>query len=552
MSSPSPQPSEAIQSDKVYWIARAETLKQKLMQRRLQPRSVQPAHIRPSQGANEQPTSDEHEPIQTRTTTIAGPQSTPGLSHQMTDDRVMHQEVPQLKDPSVLNTPAQSSANDSSQILPSINGNLMEKLSSPTPSKAAGKETNDALMAVNDAGRNKDTPSGANDVASAKVQDKPNDGARSKVQPGDDTASKEPHASRDSNKSATNPKDKPNTHSSTEEGEIKTSAPLPKIPVHELMTQPASRKKDPPSRASMVTNIAPTEPRAKRQFSNSLAATPDAKHRGVHAGAGSGGHSSASRSVGKHEHSRHSLPTRPSRTCHDDPTTWDAYKAAHPPIDHHVYARPVREQRPRMASPAESRPTNEDFDRDVQIFASRHPQLHEWLRLTGWYAPDFRVGELRRLLQQEKIDRESAELRREGDLAKARLKAECGEAAKEARHLSDAGHRSLLSPVPPRRAEHDEAAEYRKLGRYPVTAGIKREHSEDSDGDANRSSSAKYHRTNRNNRGSRRGYHGFHDSNRRGREDSRYWQNQGNMTYFPPNTLSTHQNASLHHPHTLP
>lgn len=127
--------------------------------------------------------------------------------------------------------------------------------------------------------------------------------------------------------------------------------------------------------------------------------------------------------------------------------------------------------------------------------------------------------------RQEQIDRESAELKAEGEREKARLKRGFAEGSR-------AGH----APAPPRRADGLEPAGYSMLGPYAVTGGIKRERGEESDGGADGRSPAKYPRTNSSHNGSRAGYQGYHDDVR---EDSRQRQAQeGTPTCFPPMPFS--------------
>lgn len=503
MSKPSPQPTEVKGTDKTDWVAVAAKLKQQLMQRRRQSESARPDDMGSS--------TDEpgHEPpaVQTRDTTIAGAQSIPGQSYQLPDDRGTDTEASQVNKPSaLLITPDKSSADGSIQSTPSITQRLMETLRSPKESQNIVKEVNYTRGDI-------DAPPSANDHTSAKVEEKPDDGARGRVQRGDSGNSrKEAHATRSSAKSTVVPKDKPNTRSSAEEGEItgEPSAPLRRIPVHEATRQPVSCKKTLPTRVSTVTSIAPTDQHAKRRASGSLKATPDPKHR-VQAAAGAGTPSSTSRSGGRQAYKSSSPPPPPP-----------------PPSAHHVYTRPSREQRPRSASPLASR-LIEDREREVQSVDFRDPDLRDWLRLTGWYEPGFRERELARLRRLEEIEHEKAELRKQGEHDKAELKSELGEPASETRH-------PLLMPLaPPRRTEDVEPPEHGMLGRYPVTTGIKRERGEDSDGDADDGFPTKYHRTNHISRGSRARYHGYHS----GREDSRHWQDrEGIPILFPTTSLS--------------
>lgn len=509
------------------------------MQRRRQTASEQTedmSSLQDTPGQLQQPTSDRHERTQTETTTAAAAQLIPGLSYQPPDDRGRNDDTLQLTDPPALNTRDQPNANDSVKTSPVINEKPMEKIQSSTQSKTAGKDTNDALMAVSEVRREINAPSAANDHAAAKVQEKRGDGVRSKVHREDDsTDRKAAHASHSSNKSGSVPKGRSNTQSSVEDGEItsKPSAPLRKIPVQEPQPQPATRKKTTPARASAVT---PTEPRAERPVSRSLEATPVPKYRGDKGGAAREAapvHLSASRFDSKHGNGRTSLSTRPGKPGHDSHTTWETYKEPPPPPAHQMYARTSREQRPRSVSPVAPRPI-QGSDWEVQRFASQHPDLRDWLELTGWNAPEYRTRELGRLRRLNEIQRESDELKRQGEREKALL-SEFGEPTGRASRLSDSGPRPLpLPPAPPRQADDFEPAEHRMLGRYAVTAGIKRERGEDSDSDDDGGFSAKFHRTGRNHRGSRAGYHGSHRSHHRGRQDPRHWQDRGNLTYFPP------------------
>lgn len=488
MSKPFPQPTEVKETDKTDWVAVAAKLKQQLMQRRRQSESARPDDMSSSKDA------PGHEPpaVQTRDTTIAGAQSIPGQSYQLPSARGMHVEASQInKPPTLLTTPGKSSADGSNQSSPLITRTLMDSLQSPKESPNIVKEVNYARGDI-------DAPSSANDHTAAKVEEKPDDGARGKVQRGDSSTSrKEAHATRSSAKSAVVPKDTPNTRSSTEEGEItgEPFATLRRIPVHESTRQPVSCKNTPPTRVSTITNITPTDQHAERRVSRSLKAMPDPKHR-VQAAAGAGTPSSASRSGG-----RQALKSSPPPPL---------------PSAHHVYARPSREQRPRSVSPLASR-LIEDREWQVQSVDFRDPDLRDWLRLTGWYDSGFRERELVRLRRLEEIEHEKAELRKQGEHDKAELNSELGEPASETRH-------PLLMPLaPPRRTRDVEPPEHGMLGRYPVTTGTKRERGEESDGDADGCFSTKYHRTNRNSRGSRAGYHDYHHS---GREDSRHWQDR--------------------------
>lgn len=545
MSSPFPSPDEAKKSGQECPIAKAARLKQRLMQQRRRPtESEQPEDMSSSQDApgqlqqqvqQEQPTSDGLGPTQTETITAAGAQFIPGLSYQPPDDRGTHDDALHLKEPSALNSPDQPNANDSVKTCTAITEKLMDKISSSTQSKTAGKDTNDALRAVSEVRREINAPSAANNHAAAKVQEKRADGARSKVHRGDDSAdTKATHASLSSNKSSSAPKRRSNTQSSIEDGEItsKPSAPRRKIPVQEPPLQPASPKKTTPARASAVASVAPAEPRAERPLPRSLEATPASKCRG-NKGEAAPVHSSASRFVSKHETGRTSLSARPGKPGHDSRTTWETYKEPPPPPAHPMYARTSREQRPRSVSPVASWPT-QGSDWEVQRFASQHPDLRDWLELTGWNNPEFRTRHLGRLRRLNEIQRESDELKRQGEREKARL-SEFGEPTGRASRLSDSGPQPQPQPpAPPRQANDFEPAEHRMIGRYAGTAGIKRERGEDSDSDGDGGFSAKYHRTGRNHRGSRAGYHGSHRSHHRGRQDPRHWQDRGNQTCLPP------------------
>lgn len=565
MSNPSPQPSEEKQTDKNDCNDRAATLKHqlknKLMQRRLQPPSVQPEDMSSSKDATgqsqqqKQPMSDRVGPIQTKTATAAQAQPIPGLSYQVPEDKCARKGASQSKQPSVAITADQLNTNESIQSSGDITGRLMEMLSSQMPSKAADKDSSDALVGANEVGRDVNALSDANGHAAAKVEEEIDNDDRSKIQRGDDsTANKETDASCNSTKSTAVAKKKPNAQSSTEEGKItgKPSAPLHRIPVKELTRQPASHKKTPPSRVSTVNSIVPTEPHAKRHMSRSLEVTPAPRHtsRGCQDDAVSGAQSSASRSNGKQGQGLASLPARPGRLDHSHHMTRENHKEPPPPA-RHAYARSSREQRPHSSSPMASWPVGLS-DWEVQRFACRDPDLRDWLHLTGWYHTEYRKHELDRLRRREEIEHESAELRKEGELEKARLKDECREPYSEARYLSDAGPRPLLPPPAsprPRRVDDVESAGYRMLGRYTVTAGTKRERSEESDDDdADGGSSAKYYRTNRNYRGSRAGHLGSHHSHHRGREVSRHWQDQGSMTCFPSTSLSCPQNSHSNPP----
>lgn len=546
MSSPSPQPTEAKQSDQPDWTARLAELKLELERRRrerlrLQAATAQPADTNSSEDVSgqrkqqKQPTSDGVEAVQTKAPTLAQAQSIAGLSHQMPDDRDTHQGTSKSKIPSDLNVSSQLNANDKVQGSEKITEKLMEKLPSSTQSKTTGKDANDAAMTVNEVGRDIKAPEGTDGHEAAKVQKKTDNCARSKAQQGDDsTAREETLALRSGAKSKVDPKEKASTLSSTEEGEIKSkpSAPTRRIPVQESTPKPASRKKTPPTHALTATTIVPTEPRAERNVFRSREAKPVPKDREAK-GDTDPARPSAPRSDGKRAHGRRSLHARQGRQDDDDKhIAWEALKARPLPFPHHVYARPSREQRPRLASPTASRPI-EDRGREVQSSDFQDPDLRDWLYLTGWDSREYRQGQLARLRRQDQIDRESAELKAEGEREKARLKEEFVEGSK-ASHPSGAAPRPLLPPPAlPRRAEDFEPAEYSMLGRYPVTTGgIKRERGEDSDGDADGGFSAKYHRTNRNHRGSRAGYQGYHH---RDREDSGKWQAlEGTPTCFPP------------------
>ncbi|KAG6363747.1 hypothetical protein INS49_008850 [Diaporthe citri] len=480
MLSPSPKPNEAKQSGKPYLSARAAELKQKLMQSRLQAASAQPADMSSSEGVpgqckqQKQPISDGAEPVQTKTSALDQAQSIPGLS----------QGTSQSKKPSNLNAPDQLNGNDKVQGSPDIYEKLMEKLSSPTPSKTTGKDANDITMTVNEVGRDIKAPPGTNAHAAAKANEKPDNRARSKAQRGgDSTARKETPASRSGTKSPVVPKEKASTLSSTEEGEITSKPPAPtrKIPVQESTPKPASRKTTPPTRLARPSLCQNKE--KKTRVTPALLIHPRPSPT-----------ASADMAV-----EVHLTPARADKATTTPPG--GAYMAPPPPFPHHVYARPGREQRPHPTSPVASLPI-EDRDWEIQSFDFRDRDLRDWLRLTGWDSRGFRLGELARLRRQEQIDRESAELKAEGEREKARLKEEFAEGSK-ASHPSGARPRPLLlPPAPPRR-------------------GIKRERGEESDGDADGDSSAKYYRTNRSHRGSRAGYHGYHH---RGRENSRQRQ----------------------------
>ncbi|KKY38787.1 hypothetical protein UCDDA912_g01223 [Diaporthe ampelina] len=439
--------------------------------------------------------------------TAAQAQSITGLSYQLPRDKGIPKVASQYKKSSVATAPGQLNTNGSIQSSGAITEKLMEKPSAQIPSKA----TSDVLMSANEVGRDTSmsTPSGANDQAAAKVGEKINHDGLGKIQRGDDsTANKETQGSHSSTKSKAVAKQRPNAQSSTEEGEItsKPTVPLNRIPVQESTPKPASHKKTPPTRVSTLTNIAPTGPRAKRQVSVSkaLEATSALEHGGGQGDAGADAHSSAPWSHGKHGNGLASLSARRGRLDHGDHgdhMTWEAYKA--PPPAHHVYARPSGEQRPPSPSPMASRLFGVG-DWEVQRFVSRDPDLQDWLHLTGWYHPEYRKHELARLRRREEIERESIELRKEGELEKAQLKGECGEPSSEARLLSNAGARPLLlPPAPPQLTDDVEPAEYRMLGRYTVTAGTKRERGEENNDDdddddddaADGGFSAKYCRT---------------------------------------------------------
>lgn len=508
MPKPSPQPTEVKGTVKIDWVAVAAEKKQKLMESRRQNQSVRTGDMSSSEHApgrnrqQEQPNSDRHESFKARNTTVAGAQSIPDQSRQLPDDGGTHGEASQSNKPSTsLNTPDKPSTNDSTQSTPCITRTLME-----------------SLRDVNDAKRDSDAPSSANDHKAAKVEEKPDNGARDKVQRGDNSTSrKEAQASHGRAKSTVVLKDKPNAQSAAEEGEItgEPSAALRKIPVHESTRQPASRK-TPPTRVSTLTSIATTDQHAKNRVSGTLKATPESKHTGP-AGAGYGAPSSASRSGGRHEQGR----ARHGRQDYDAQITWEAYKP--PPSAHHTYTRPSREKRPRSASPLARRPI-EEREWETPGIDPRDPDLQEWLRLTGWYKPDwFRQEELFRMRRMEEIELERIRLRKQGERDRAEVQGELGEPASEARYQSDAGHRPFPMPLaPPRHTEDAEPPEHGMLGRYPVMTGTKRERGEENDGDAEGSFS-KYPRISRNIRGSRAGYNGYHHS---GREDSRHWQDR--------------------------
>ncbi|KAL1871689.1 hypothetical protein Daus18300_004689 [Diaporthe australafricana] len=519
MSNPSPQPSETKQSEKTDWNARAATLKQQLMQRRLQTASSQPESMSFTQDASgqiqqqEQSMPSRSEPVQTTTTSTAQGQTIPGLSYQLPDEMGLGEETSRSKKPPKVTATDESGTKDSIQKSQAMTKKLMAKLTPPVTARTIGrdKDIGNTLIVGKEVERDSTAPSHASGCAAAGVQGKSNDGARRKDTRKDDTVRKDGHASNGSTTVAS--EEKPTTRSSTEEGEItgtKLSLPLQKIPVQESTPQSASRKKTPPARVSTVTSIVPTEPRAERRLSRTVEATPDPKYRGPR-GDTTAVHSSASRSDSKRGHGHDTLPARPAvdNPEHEDPMTWEAYKA---PPARHAYAKPSREQRPRSASPV-----LRDSDFEVERFAYQHPDLRDWLYYTGWDAPAFRRNELARLRRLEEIERERAALKQECEREKAELKGD-GEPAGKARRLSDGGSHPLL-----RRAEDVEPAEYRMLGRYTVTAGNKRERGEGSDGDRDGGFSAKFYRTNRNYRGSRAGYHGTYH---RGREESRHWQDR--------------------------
>lgn len=533
MTSSSSQPSKAEQSQKTDRTAELAALRERVIQNRQQRASAKLEGVTSSNNTpgrfqqQNQPASDGLGPVQTETSILPQAQSIPGLSHQMPDERTPHEGHSQLKKPTGLDAPDHLNANDSEQSPGDITGSLMEHILSLVPSETAGKDTNDAMKAAYEVRPDVNTSSGTNGHAAAKVQDKTDHIAPSRALRGNDsTASKETH----STKSTVAPKEKSDTQSSIEEGEI-NSRPTPKgrIPVTESTSRAASCRKNPPTRAPTATSLVPTEPGAELHVPRSLEATRAPKHREARADTASA-NSSTSRPDRKHEHGRASLPARQGRQKDDTHITWEAYKAAPPPSSHNVYARPSRELPPRPASPVTPRPT-EARDWETQRFDSQDPDLRDWLRFTGWNNPDFRKRELARLRRLEEIEHESAELRKQGEREKARLREECGEAS-QASHISDAGPRPPpLPPAPPRRAEDAEPAGYRMLGRYAVTSGMKRERGEDSDGDADGEFSAKYHRNNRNYRGSRASYHGYHH---RAREDSREWPaREGTPTCIP-------------------
>lgn len=515
MSTSSSQPSKAEQSDKPDSTAILAALKHRVIQSRQQRARAKLEDVTstdvPGQSQQQnQPASDGLGPVQTKTSTFAQSQSIPGPSHQMSDDRGTQVGTSQPKKPSNLNAPDHMNANDSVQTPQDITESLMEHLLSSIPSETAGKDTNDAMTAANEARSDVNTPSGTNGHEATKVQEKIDHVAPSRTQRGDDSTARK---GTQSTKSTVVPKEKSNTQSSIEEGEItgKPQAPTCRIPVKESTPRPTSCKKIPSTRVPTATSIVPTETGAERHLSKSLEATRAPRHREARADTAPA-NSSTSRSDRKHEHGRVSLPARQGRQNEDNHITWEAYKAP-PPSSHRVYARPSRELPHRPASPVTPRPTKAR-DWEMQRSDYQDPDLRDWLRFTGWNNPDFRKRELARLRRLEEIEHESAQLRKQGEREKARLKEECGEASQTNR-IGD------TAPRPPtRRAEYAEPAGYGMLGRYTVTSGVKRERGEDSDGDADGSFSAKYHRTNHNYRGSRAGYHGYHH---RAREDSREW-----------------------------
>ncbi|KAI3395232.1 hypothetical protein diail_1658 [Diaporthe ilicicola] len=527
MSSPSPQPIEAEQREKMDWTARAATLKQQLMQRRLQTAGAQPEGIslaEDTQGQGQQqkqPKSGEAEPAQTTTTTPVQ-QTIPGLAYQLPDDSNLHKEASRHENSPRMTATDELDTKDNIQKPQAIPEKLMVRLTSSIPSKTVGKdkETVNTPVVGKEIEREGIAALCPDDRTAAGNRGQPDDGANHKGGRMDQkTASKDTSPSGGSMKTKMAPKEKSNTRSSTEEGEItgKPSPPLRKIPVQESTPQSAARKKTPPARAraSTVTNIAPTEPRAERHVFRTVETPLAPKHREPQRDMATA-HSSASRPDGKRGHGHSSMPARPAIDIpeRDSAMNWKGYSAA---PARHVYARPSREQRPRSASPVVR-----GSDPEVERFASQHPDLRDWLYYTGWDAPGFRRNELARLRRLDEIERERAALKQECEREKAELKGE-GDPPGRARHASDGGARPpllLLPPAPARRAEDAEQAEYRMLGRYTVTAGMKRERGQERDGGGDGGSSTKFYRTNRNYRGSRAGYHGTHHS---GREESRHW-----------------------------
>lgn len=537
MSSHSLQSSETKQSDNVDWSARAATLKQQLMERRQQAASAQSQNMNFSQHESsgqcqqrKQPVSGGVEPVEP--TTTAQGQTNPSSSNGFPDVLDAQNEASRSRELPKMAEGDESGTHDSIQRSQAIAQKLTERLSLRGPSTLMGKEKGDKMAAVKEIEITSNMPSGANDHTGAKVQEKFADGDNSKIQPRDGYTAEDTNASRSGTRTALAPREKSKMRSTTEDGEItrKHSPPLHKIPVQEPMTQPATRKKTPPTRASTVTSIVPTEPRAERYVSRSANATPAPKQRGFR-GDTAAGHLSAPRSDNKHVHGRRSLPDRPRVNMpeHDNTMTWEAYKAA---PARHIYAKLSREPRPHPVSSAAARPTRDDSDWEVERFAFEHPDLRDWLHYTGWNSSTFRRHELSRLRRMEEIECERYELMQEHERETAELNG-AGEPASKARRLIDTGPRPLsLGPEPPRRVEDVQPAEYRMLGRYTVTAGIKRERGEESDGDRDYGSSAKFYRTDHNYRGSRAGYHGSYD---RGRDEPRYWHDQeGNLTCFHP------------------
>ncbi|KAJ0110134.1 hypothetical protein J7T55_000566 [Diaporthe amygdali] len=528
MSSHSLQPSETKQSDNVDWSARAATLKQQLMERRQQAASAQSQNMNFSQRGSsgqfqqrKKPVSGGVEPVQP--TTTAQGQTFLSLSNGFPDVLDAHKEASRSKKLPKMAESDESGTHDSIQRSQAVTQKLMEGLSPRGPSTLMVQEKGDKMAAVNETELISNRPSRANDHTGAKVQEKLADGDNSKIQPRDGYTAEDTNASRSETRTALAPKEKSNMRSTTEDGEItrKHSPALHKIPVRESTTQPATRKKTPPTRASTVTSIVPTEPRAERHVSRSVDPTSVSKQREFR-GDTAAGHSSAPRSDNKHGHGRRSLPDRPRVNMpeHDNTMTWEAYKAA---PARHIYAQPNREPRPHSVSPAAARPARDDSDWEVERFAFEHPDLRDWLYYTGWNSSTFRRHELSRLRRMEEIECERYELMQERERETAELNG-AGEPASKARRLIDTGPLPLsLDPAPPRRAEDVQPAEYRMLGRYTVTAGIKRERGEQSDGDRDYGSSAKFYRTDHNYRGSRAGYHGSYD---RGRDEPRYWHDQ--------------------------
>lgn len=366
-----------------------------------------------------QPLSDRAGSIQTgtMTTAVAQAQFIPGLSRKLPDDRETLKETSQLEKASVLRAAEQWTPDTNTQSPAGVTGKLMEKLSPSTPSKTIGNDITDNLLVINEVPRVVNMPSGTNGRTVMTVHEKTEAGTSNRAQQGDDsTARTDELASHNNTKRMVGLEHRSHLKLSTKDGEITTkpSAPLYKDPVQDPTPQHASRKRTSPTRVPTDTRIVPTKTRAEGCVSKPLEATPLSKYKKYERARGDkiSARSTASRSEGRNGDRRVSSPARERRADRNEHMTWETYNSS--PLGHLPHPGAGREQRHRSASHVAPWPID-DEDKEVERLASRHPDLRDWLELTGWHFTDYRMGELDRRRRMADIDREKARLKDYGE-----------------------------------------------------------------------------------------------------------------------------------------